>query len=77
MQPIPTYQVSNSETGSSAISDPQSTDKAIESIHFSPSDAPSSSSKQSSLPDAALVGKRRHRQSVNSKKGTSRRARMF
>ncbi|KAM7535677.1 hypothetical protein Aperf_G00000096199 [Anoplocephala perfoliata] len=75
IQPSPSHQVSSSETGSSVISDPQSTDKAIESIHFSPSDAPSSSSKQSSLPDAAPVDKRRQHQSNKSKKDSSREAR--
>nr|CDS27585.1 disks large 1 [Hymenolepis microstoma] len=70
----PSRRASSSGTTSSDISDPQSTDKAIESIPLSQSDAPSTSSKQTSMHDAASIDGRRHKLSVDSKKTPSRRA---
>ncbi|KAL5109129.1 hypothetical protein TcWFU_006778 [Taenia crassiceps] len=65
---------SSSETGSSAISDLQSTDKAIESIPLSQSDRPIVSSKQTFVAEAH--GQQRSaRLSRVSKKATPRRAR--
>ncbi|VDK36191.1 unnamed protein product [Taenia asiatica] len=70
---------SSSETGSSVISDPQSTNKAIESIPLSQSDRPIVSSKQTSVPEASVAEARRQQRSADplrtSKKTTTRRAR--
>nr|CDS20262.1 disks large 3 [Echinococcus granulosus] len=69
---------SSSETSSPLVSDPQSTDKAIESIPLSQSDGPIISSKQSSFPEASAAETRSQRRSTDSsrvsKKSAPRRA---
>ncbi|VDL59914.1 unnamed protein product [Hymenolepis diminuta] len=69
------HRASSSDTPPSVISDLQSTDKAIESIPLSQSDAPSTPSKQSSLHDATSIDSRWHKLSIDSRKSTTRRAR--
>ncbi|KAM3187856.1 hypothetical protein ACTXT7_001452 [Hymenolepis weldensis] len=77
LQPSQSFsqRASSSDTPPSVISDLQSTDKAIESIPLSQSDAPSTSSKQSSLRDATSIDSRWQKLSINSKKSATRRAR--